>query len=239
MSSRRKEDGGFIGELGQPYPMSIGAELKRAVPDLYLGVIGATVIVEKENRVVWDMLQRLGREAVAKYRIDTLAGSQRLQDARDAYKRLGKDPSRYRISSEALLRRVLQGKGLYQVNSIVDINNVLSMESLLSVGSYDRDQLKGPVVFRVGRQEESYKGIGKETVNIAELPVFADEVGPFGSPTSDSERTMITLNTTNILMVLISFSGDLDGELQRYLRRGRMLLTNYARGANITTSVVT
>ncbi|MBI3070224.1 MAG: hypothetical protein HYY87_02870 [Candidatus Levybacteria bacterium] len=220
------------------YSVSIAAELKRAVPDLCLGVICADVVVEKKNRVVWDILQRLGREAAAKYKLDMLSVNPRLQAARDAYRKLGKDPSRYRVSSEALLRRVLQGKGLYQVNNVVDINNIISMETLLSVGVYDRDKLKGPVVFGVGRPGESYRGIGKETLNIAELPVFVDEVGPFGSPTSDSERAMITFNTRKVLMVIISFSGNLGGKLPEDLEKGKALLRNYAGGTNITASSV-
>lgn len=217
----------------------IDSELKRACPNLQLGTIFADVVVEKRNRVIWDMLQNAGKGVLRQYTLDTLSSNLRLQAAREAYRSLGKDPTRYRVSSEALLRRVLQGKDIYQINNVVDINNLLSIESLLSAGSYDLSRVRGAMVFRTGKPGESYKGIGKETINISELPVFADEDGPFGSPTSDSERAMITLNTRKALMVLISFSGDLNGELTSFLDRGRKLLRNYARGTNISTAIVT
>jgi len=100
---------------------------------------------------------------------------------------------------------------------------------LHSVGSYNIDNLKPPVVFRIGKQGESYKGIGKEIVNIADLPLFADEVGPFGSPTSDSERAMITLDTKKVIIVVISFTGQdrLKGQLQRTVN----LLCDYANAS--------
>lgn len=221
--------------MQQPF-IEIDKELKNACPDLRLGIIIADVVVEKRNKVVWDILQKAGKAVMNRYTLESLPANPRLQTARGTYRRLGKDPARYRVSSEALMRRTLQGRDLYQINNVVDINNILSLESSLSAGAYDLSQLKGNISFRAGRTGESYKGIGKESINIAELPVFADEEGPFGSPTSDSERAMISLNTNRAMIVLISFSGDLNGEIGEYLERGRVLLKNYARGTNITTS---
>ncbi|MDD5013458.1 MAG: phenylalanine--tRNA ligase beta subunit-related protein [Candidatus Pacebacteria bacterium] len=145
---------------------------------------------------------------------------------RDAYRAIGKDPTRYRGSQEALVRRILQGKGLYQINTIVDINNLISLETLHSVGSYNVDNLRPPIVFRIGKQGESYKGIGKEIINIEDLPLFADEAGPFGSPTSDSEKAMITLDTKNVMVVIISFTGQ--SYLRDNIQRIVDLLCNYA-----------
>lgn len=232
----RKED---LKETMSAQPITIDDELKRVCPNLQLGTIFAEVVVEKRNNVVWNILQEAGKAVMNQYTLESLSSNPRLQAARETYKRLGKDPARYRISSEALMRRSLQGRDLYQINNVVDINNILSVESSLSAGAYDLSKLRGNINFRVGRAGESYKGIGKEIINIAELPVFADEEGPFGSPTSDSEKAMITLNTNRAMIVLISFSGDLNGELGNYLERGKELLKNYARGANITTSNIT
>ena len=147
------------------------------------------------------MPSKIKIKLISLYEIPQIKGLQ------DVHKALGKDPARYRGYQGALIRRLLQGKGLYQINTVIDINNLISLETLHSVGSCDIDNLKTQVIFRIEKPRESYKGIGKEIVNIASLPVFVDEIGPFWSPTSDSERTMITLNTKKMTTVIISFTG--------------------------------
>jgi DNA/RNA-binding domain of Phe-tRNA-synthetase-like protein len=126
---------------------------------------------------------------------------------RAAYKALGKDPARYRGSAEALLRRVIAKKGLPRISNVVDVINLVSVESRLPVGLYDLAHVQGDIVFRAGRAGETYKGIGKYDLNLEGLPVFCDAIGPHGSPTSDSERTMVTEATKKILAIIISFGG--------------------------------
>src|SRR5208282_6052736 len=126
---------------------------------------------------------------------------------RAGYKALGKDPARYRGSAEALLRRVIAGKGLPRINNVVDVINLVSVESRLPIGLYDLAHVQGDIVFRVGREGETYKGIGKYDLNLEALAVFCDAVGPHGSPTSDSERTMVTEATKKVIGIIISFGG--------------------------------
>src|SRR6266704_897050 len=133
--------------------------------------------------------------------------SPQVEAARKAYKALGKDPARYRGSAEALLRRVVAGKGLPQINAVVDVINLVSVESRLPIGLYDLGHVSGDIVFRAGRAGETYKGIGKYDLNLEGLPIFCDAAGPHGSPTSDSERTMVTAATKQVLGILISFGG--------------------------------
>jgi DNA/RNA-binding domain of Phe-tRNA-synthetase-like protein len=102
---------------------------------------------------------------------------------------------------------VIAGKGLPQINAVVDTINLVSVESRLPVGLYDLAHVKGDIVFRSGRAGESYKGIGKYDLNLEGLPIFCDALGPHGSPTSDSERTMVTSETRQVLAILISFGG--------------------------------
>ena len=125
---------------------------------------------------------------------------------RQAYRALGKDPARYRPAAEALLRRVAQGKGLFRVNSVVDVNNLVSLETGFSIGTYDMAKLTPPLLFRRGRPGEVYEGIGRGALNLDGLPVFADAQGPFGSPTSDSARSRVTSETERVLMVVIGFA---------------------------------
>src|SRR6201998_1520894 len=129
--------------------------------------------------------------------------SVQVETTRKAYKALGKDPARYRGSAEALLRRMITGKGLPQINAVVDVINLVSVESRLPIGLYDLAHVRGDVVFRAGRPGETYKGIGKYDLNLESLPLFADAEGPHGSATSDSERTMVTLETKEVLAILV------------------------------------
>lgn len=123
-------------------------------------------------------------------------------DARRLYKALGIDPTKTRPSSEALLRRVLKGDELYRVNTLVDATNLVSLRSQLSFGLYDLAHISPPVVLRRGAAGESYEGIRKGLVHVAQRPVLADQVGPFGNPTSDSARTMITTSTGATLVTV-------------------------------------
>src|SRR4029077_10239466 len=158
------------------------------------------------------------------------------ETTRKAYKALGKDPARYRGSAEALLRRMVAGKGLPQVNSVVDAINLVSVESRLPVGLYDLGQVVGEIVFRAGRAGETYKGIGKYDLNLEGLPLFADTVGPHGSATSDSERTMVTAATNQVLAVIISFGGA-EG-LDRWAQRMSALLTQHAAGHDLEIQII-
>jgi len=155
---------------------------------------------------------------------------------RAAYKALGKDPARYRGSAEALLRRVIAGKGLPRINNVVDVINYVSVESRLSVGLYDLAHVEGDIVFRSGRAGETYKGIGKYDLNLEGLPVFCDALGPHGSPTSDSERTMVTGITKKIVVIIISFGGT--NGLERWGQGVSEQLKQYASGANLEARVV-
>ena len=146
------------------------------------------------------------------------------------------DPTRYRGSNEALVRRITQGKELYRVNTVVDINNLISLETLHSAGTFDLDQIKPPVVFRGGLPGESYAGIGRGEIKIEGLPIFADQLGPFGSTTSDSERAMVRLETTHIMMVIISFLGSTG--MDAILERATALLQRYALASAIEARVV-
>jgi DNA/RNA-binding domain of Phe-tRNA-synthetase-like protein len=155
---------------------------------------------------------------------------------RSGYKALGKDPARYRGSAEALIRRVIAGKGLPRIHAVVDIINIVSVESRLPIGLYDLAQVHGDITFRAGRAGETYKGIGKYDLNLESLPLFADEFGPHGSATSDSERTMVTSETKNVLAIFVSFGGP--ETLQRHAERMKALLTEHAAGTNFEFALV-
>ena len=159
-----------------------------------------------------------------------------IKTTRLAYKKIGKDPSRYRVSSEALIRRILQGKGLYKINNVVDTNNLISIETGYSVGSYDMKNIKGDIIFRIGKEGEKYQGIGKEMINIENLPVFCDDIGPYGSPTSDSTRAMVIDNSKEILTTIISFNGKED--LLEFLELAKNYIVKYTNAEIISSGII-
>ncbi len=215
--------------------VSIDAEMKAKCPRVALACVTAEVetgvtpdALDNELRVCEEKILKLAEPKVVLEAAAILA-------TRAAYKALGKDPARYRGSAEALLRRLIAGKGLPRINNVVDVINYVSVESRLPVGLYDLVHVQGDVVFRAGRAGETYKGIGKYDLNLEGLPVFCDALGPHGSPTSDSERTMVTEATKNVIAIIISFGGA-DG-FERWAQRMSDLLKQYASGRNVETRV--
>lgn len=161
-----------------------------------------------------------------------------IQATRQAYKRLGKDPNRYRPSSEALRRRILRGLPLYKVDTLVDLINLVSIRSGYSIGGFDADKIAGgSLVLGVGREGEIYHGIGRGELNIAGLPVYRDAVGGVGTPTSDEERTKIGLDTTHLLMIINGYSG-LEG-LEAAGKYAVGLLSKYVSAINMEAELVT
>jgi DNA/RNA-binding domain of Phe-tRNA-synthetase-like protein len=123
---------------------------------------------------------------------------------RAMYRRVGLDPTKTRPSSEALLRRVRRGDPLPRINSMVDVCNWCSLEFQLPYGLYDAARIEGDVILRVGHAGESYPGIRKDDVHVGGRVTLVDDRGPFGNPTSDSARTMVTTETTSALLVVFA-----------------------------------
>jgi len=215
-------------------PLTIDEALKRLCPHLHIAWVQGRAKVEASSPALIALLEERAAQ-IAASGLEP-ASNPEIAATRAAYKALGKEPSRYRGSAEALARRVISGKGLYFVNNLVDVNNLISLETLLPLGSYDLGKIGNEVVFRVGKPGESYPGIGKDSINIADLPVFADDQGAFGSPTSDSQRSMITNATTAFAMAIISFSGKSD--LRGHAQRASDLLAQHASGSEISVEIV-
>ena len=214
----------------------IAAALKAKCPNAALGCVEAEVKMETTPAGL-DHALRACEERIARLpEPRTVLESSAVATTRAGYKALGKDPARYRGSAEALLRRLIAAKGLPRINNVVDVINLVSVESRLPVGLYDLAHVEGAVEFRAGRAGETYKGIGKYDLNLESLPLFADAKGPHGSATSDSERTMVTEATTRVLAIIVSFGGTsaLDGAIQSMTE----LLTRYAGGRQIDCRIV-
>jgi len=216
--------------------LTIDPALKQKRPRTALGFLTARVITRETAASLLEEMKSRESEILKLPEPRAILESPRILATRAGYKALGKDPARYRGSAEALLRRILSGKGFPQINAVVDIINLVSVESRLPIGLYDLAHVKGDMVFRAGGAGETFKGIGKYDLNLEGLPVFCDEGGPHGSPTSDSERTMVSSATTHVAVVLISFGGT-EG-LQVYCERMVALFTQYAEGKGAQIEIV-
>lgn len=216
--------------------LTINEALKTKCPRTALGGVTAHVEATESSTAVLEELRACEQSILKLPEPRTVLESPQILATRAGYKALGKDPARYRGSAEALLRRVIAGKGLPQINTVVDVINLVSLESRLPIGLYDLAHVQGDMVFRAGQAGETYRGIGKYDLNLEGMPVFCDAVGPHGSPTSDSERTMVTSGTTQVLAVIISFGGK-EG-LERWTERMAELFRRHAHGQNIETEIV-
>lgn len=219
-----------------PVILPISPDLAAACPGVALGVLTCSAVVSERNDSLWSAIEARVAELETLLATTDVQSIPEIAATRRAYKALGKDPSRYRGSAEAMVRRIGQGKGLYQVNSVVDVNNLVSLETFHSIGLYDRRFIGDEVVFRAGRDGECYAGIGKGEINVANLPLFADADGPFGNPSSDSARSMVREDTTALLMAIIAFSGP--AHLDAALSRATELLVRYASAEGVSTRIV-
>lgn len=211
--------------------------LKNKVESIRLGCLTYDVKVKEKNEELWKKFDKEIFPALISLMEDKgINDIENIFLSKKAYKSLGKDPNRYRISSEALYRRIKQGKGLYQINTVVDTNNLISLETGFSVGSYDLKNIKGDILLRKGRSEETYKGIGKDDINIENLPVLADSEGAFGSPTSDSIKAMVTLESVKILTLIYCFSKN--ENLEEILEKSFKYLEKYTEAENIEKFIV-
>jgi DNA/RNA-binding domain of Phe-tRNA-synthetase-like protein len=153
-----------------------------------------------------------------------------IDEARNAYRTLGKDPSRYKVASESLLRRIVKDRGLYLINNAVDAGNALSIILKRNTAVLDYDKIVGDVVIRKGRTDDLFFGIGRGKLNVSNIPVYVDEVGPFGSSTSDSERTMITNKTKKLLVFVVCFSYT---EVDKAIEITKEIYEKYVNAKNI------
>lgn len=175
--------------------------------------VGACVEAKVENtpycQALWDEIHALGEKYKATLTTESLKLLSGIAATRTVYRACGKDPSRYRPASEALIRRMLQGKELYQIDTLVDLINLASIAYGYSIGGFDVDKFEGDTLtLGVGKAGEPYEGIHRGMINIEGLPVYRDDKGGVGTPTSDNERTKIELSTTHLLVLINGYDGN-------------------------------
>jgi DNA/RNA-binding domain of Phe-tRNA-synthetase-like protein len=183
--------------------LQLDEKLKIRIPGVTFGMVTINgVSVRESDKRLWKQVEILSQRLASEFSLDSLSENEQIAAVRGLQKSFGFDPTRYRPSSESLLRRVLKGQGLYQINTAVDVNNLCSLEFLLPMCSYDLRHVKGQVRVRIGEPGEEYPGIGRQVFQAANKVIIADDSGIMGSTVSDSERTKVTTATRDILLAI-------------------------------------
>ena len=206
--------------------ITISQTINEAFPELTLAIITCEVVNTSTSEGLWSEIEAEVLKVSSTFTLQEINKRPQIEATRKAYKVLGKDPNRYRPSAEALCRRIVRSIPIYKVSSLVDIINLVSIRSGFSIGGFDIDKIQGDIELRVGTNQDVFEAIGRGLLNVEGLPLYRDKVGGIGTPTSDNERTKISEDTTNLLMILNGYSGK-EG-LQEAIHHAIQLLTDYA-----------
>ncbi len=209
------------------YHITVSKEIRLACPVFRGAAVYAEVTNTAFSKGLWEEIDAFTQELTATTQADDIKLQPAIAATREAYKRCGKDPSRYRPSAEALRRRLMRGLALYQIDTLVDLINLVSLRTGYSIGGFDADKIQGTnLELGIGRADEPFEGIGRGVLNIEGLPVYRDLIGGIGTPTSDNERTKMDIETRRILAIINGYSGS-DG-LEEAAEMTQNLLRKYA-----------
>ena len=200
----------------------VSQEIEQVCPNFVGACVDAMVVNTPFSDELWKEIDAFCNKFREELTTESLKEITSIAATRRVYKACGKDPSRYRPASEALIRRVLQGKELYQLNTLVDLVNLASIAYGYSIGGFDADLFVGDTLtLGIGREGEPYEGIGRGMLNIQGLPVYRDAKGGVGTPTSDNERTKITEKTRHLVVLINGY----DGNEQRVMENAEYIQT--------------
>lgn len=218
------------------HKISISNQLAIKVPKLTLSCIECNVEIQTKNETLWSEIGQKIESISSSIKVEQISQIPAITASRKAYKSCGKDPLRYRLSADSLLRRVVKRNEIYQINNVVDLLNLVSISTGFSIGGYDSEKIKGDVVYGIGEPNEAYEGIGRGELNIEGMPVFRDSQGAFGTPTSDSVRTSVSLETKRFLMIIIDYAAS--QQLEEATNMVVNLLEKYANATNIELNMI-
>lgn len=187
----------------------VSSEIQTVCPEFIGACVEANVSNSPYCQPLWDEIDAMGNKYRSTLTTESLKQVSGIAATRRIYRACGKDPSRYRPASEALIRRQLTNKSLYQIDTLVDLTNLASIAYGYSIGGFDADKFDGDTLtLGIGRAGEPYEGISRGMINIEGLPVYRDATGGVGTPTSDNERTKITLETTHLVVLINGYDGN-------------------------------
>jgi DNA/RNA-binding domain of Phe-tRNA-synthetase-like protein len=191
--------------------IEIADEFSKFCPDYRCVAIECRVTNTLHDEKLWSEIENVAARLRSTLVLEAINKQPNIYSTRRTYKTLGKDPNRYRPSAEALMRRIVKGEELYRINTLVDLINLISLKSGFSIGGFDKDKIVGyNLKLGIGHADERFEAIGRGLLNIEGLPVYRDQIGGIGTPTSDEERTKIDIETKNLLMIIHDFGNSCD-----------------------------
>lgn len=185
--------------------ITFDASFAAACPRFRVGVIRCDVTESVLTDDLYVRIDHAAEQLKSEYDVTAIKQWPAIRSTREAYKRCGKDPNRYRPASEQLCRRIINGLGVYRVLPLVDLGNLISITGGYAIGMFDYTLVREPIALRIGTAEDAFEGIGRGSLNIEGLPAYCDAVGPFGTPTSDHERTKVSAQTHELLIFINDF----------------------------------
>lgn len=214
----------------------IDSRILEACPETRIGLISATVVNEPTCDSLWAEIEAAAEEVKQRYELLEINQRPAIAATRHLYKKLGKDPSRYRVASEALCRRIIRGLGIYRLTTLIDVVNLVSIKSGYPISGLDGDRISGnTLTMSVGTAEDVYNGIGRGLLNIEGMPVYRDAEGPIATPTSDEERTKFTEQTVKAQININAFAPEMP--LEEAVEWTAELLKKYAHATDVETKV--
>ena len=214
----------------------IDSRILEACPETRIGLISATVVNEPTCDSLWAEIEAAAEEVKQRYELLEINQRPAIAATRHLYKKLGKDPSRYRVASEALCRRIIRGLGIYRLTTLIDVVNLVSIKSGYPISGLDGDRISGnTLTMSVGTAEDVYNGIGRGLLNIEGMPVYRDAEGPITTPTSDEERTKFTEQTVKAQININAFAPEMP--LEEAVEWTAELLKKYAHATDVETKV--
>lgn len=215
------------------FHITVSEEIRSRCPEYRGAAVYAEVTNTPFSEGLWQEIEAFTAELRATETTDSIKQQPVIAATREAYKRCGKDPSRYRPSAEALRRRLMRGLELYRIDTLVDLINLVSLRTGHSIGGFDVDKIQGnQLELGIGKADESFEGIGRGPLNIEGLPVYRDAAGGIGTPTSDHERTKMDVGTTHILAIITGYNGE--AGLQEAAEMTQDLLQKYAGAQEVS-----
>ena len=216
--------------------VSIDPRILAACPECRIGLISATVVNEPTCDELWAEIEAAAKDIKQRYELLEINQRPAIAGTRHLYKALGKDPSRYRVSSEALCRRIIRGLGIYRLTTLIDVVNLVSIKSGYAISGLDGDRIEGnTLTMSVGRADDVYNGIGRGLLNIEGMPVYRDAMGPIATPTSDEERTKFTDQTVKAQININAFAPEMP--LEEAVDWMAALLKKYAHATDVETMI--
>ncbi len=217
----------------------ISKQLKDKVPEFFISAYHFKILEKNDANncsfQISEKLEQITKKYQQLYELSNVVNIEKIKNIRKGYKKLGKDPSHTRPACEALVRRIIKGDSLYRLGDVIDVGNLISIMTLKSVCVADFDKIKGDIKIRIGTKDDVYEGINRGIINVSNIPLYCDDISPFGNPTSDTNRTAITSNTNNVLIMLIHFDNGLEDDEKVLLD----CLNKYLKITNINSIPVT